>query len=75
MKNQVAKGRAKTQYMPLILAVYYMSTILLLCPFPVPAATPEQQAAHATLTLTDLYNVVEKLKAGEALTPKDQTIN
>ncbi|GAB3568751.1 class I SAM-dependent DNA methyltransferase [Spirosoma luteolum] len=34
-----------------------------------------QQAAHPTLTLTDLYNVVEKLKAGEALSPKEQTIN
>ncbi|MFD2569968.1 class I SAM-dependent DNA methyltransferase [Spirosoma soli] len=34
-----------------------------------------QQVAHATLTLTDLYNVVEKLKAGEALNPKEQTIN
>lgn len=34
-----------------------------------------QQAVHATLTLTDLYNVVEKLKAGETLTAKEQTIN
>ncbi|WP_157627118.1 class I SAM-dependent DNA methyltransferase [Spirosoma luteum] len=34
-----------------------------------------QQAAHPTLTLTDLYNVVEKLKACEPLTAKDQTIN
>lgn len=34
-----------------------------------------QQAAHPTLTLTDLYNVVEKLKAGETLTAKDQAIN
>jgi hypothetical protein len=34
-----------------------------------------QQAAHPTLTLTDLYNVVEKLRAGEALSPKEQTIN
>ena len=39
-----------------------------------------QQAAHPTLTLTDLYNVVEKLRqsdgsAGEPLTAKDQTIN
>ncbi len=34
-----------------------------------------QQAAHPTLTLTDLYNVVEKLKAGEPLSQKDQTIN
>ncbi len=39
-----------------------------------------QQAAHATLTLTDLYNVVEKLRqsdgsAGEPLNAKEQTIN
>ena len=34
-----------------------------------------QQAAHATLTLTDLYNVVEKLRAGESLNAKEQTIN
>ena len=34
-----------------------------------------QQAAHPTLTLTDLYNVVEKLRGGEPLTAKDQTIN
>jgi hypothetical protein len=32
-----------------------------------------QQAAHPTLTLTDLYNVVEKLRAGQPLTPKEQT--
>lgn len=30
---------------------------------------------YATLTLTDLYNVVEKIRAGEPLTTKDQTIN
>ncbi|WP_082455741.1 class I SAM-dependent DNA methyltransferase [Hymenobacter sp. AT01-02] len=35
-----------------------------------------QQAQHATLTLTDLYNVVEKLRAGQPLTTaKEQTIN
>ena len=34
-----------------------------------------QQATHTTLTLTDLYNVVEKLRAGEPLNTKDQTIN
>ena len=34
-----------------------------------------QQAAHPTLTLTDLYNVVEKLRAGEPLSAKEQTIN
>jgi len=34
-----------------------------------------QQGAHPTLTLTDLYNVVEKLRSGEPLSAKDQTIN
>ena len=39
-----------------------------------------QQAQHATLMLTDLYNVVEKLRRsnaskGEALTAKDQVVN
>ncbi|GAA4383219.1 class I SAM-dependent DNA methyltransferase [Hymenobacter koreensis] len=34
-----------------------------------------QQAQHPTLTLTDLYNVVEKLRANQPLTPKDQTVN
>ncbi len=60
-------------------------------PFPTPTSTQQshirklaeqldahrkrQQAAHPTLTLTDLYNVVEKLRAGQApsaLTPKEQ---
>ena len=31
-----------------------------------------QQAAHPGLTLTNLYNVVEKLRAGQPLTPKEQ---
>ena len=34
-----------------------------------------QQAANPTLTLTDLYNVVEKLRAGESLSAKDQIVN
>ena len=35
-----------------------------------------QQALHPTLTLTDLYNVVEKLRAGQPLsTPKEHTIH
>ena len=34
-----------------------------------------QQAQHPTLTLTDLYNVVEKLRAAQPLTAKDQTVN
>jgi len=34
-----------------------------------------QQAQHPGLTLTDLYNVVEKLRAGQPLTAKDQAVN
>ncbi|SFP79541.1 Type II restriction/modification system, DNA methylase subunit YeeA [Hymenobacter arizonensis] len=34
-----------------------------------------QQAQHTSLTLTDLYNVVEKLRAGTALSPKEQLTN
>ncbi|RUR26706.1 class I SAM-dependent DNA methyltransferase [Vreelandella andesensis] len=34
-----------------------------------------QQAEHPTLTLTGIYNVMEKLRAGEALNAKEQTIN
>ena len=34
-----------------------------------------QQAAHATLTLTGMYNVLEKLKTGEALNAKGKTIH
>ena len=34
-----------------------------------------QQAQHATLTLTDLYNVVEKLRAGQPLSTKEQAVN
>lgn len=34
-----------------------------------------QQAQHPTLTLTDLYNVLEKERAGEPLTAKDKTIH
>ncbi|MBC6988998.1 class I SAM-dependent DNA methyltransferase [Hymenobacter sp. BT491] len=34
-----------------------------------------QQAQHSTLTLTDLYNVVEKLRAGQPLTAKDQLVH
>ncbi|WP_162910652.1 class I SAM-dependent DNA methyltransferase [Hymenobacter oligotrophus] len=34
-----------------------------------------QQALHPTLTLTDLYNVVEKLRAGQELTAKDKQTN
>jgi len=34
-----------------------------------------RQAAHPDLTLTGLYNVLEKLRAGEALSEKDRKIN
>ncbi len=34
-----------------------------------------RQAAHPGLTLTQMYNVLEKLKAGEALTAKDKEIH
>jgi hypothetical protein len=34
-----------------------------------------QQAAHPSLTLTGMYNVLEKLRAGEALDGKERTIH
>ena len=34
-----------------------------------------QQAQHPDLTLTGIYNVLEKLRSGEALTPKDKLIH
>ncbi|WP_374323038.1 class I SAM-dependent DNA methyltransferase [Aquipseudomonas alcaligenes] len=34
-----------------------------------------QQAQHPELTLTGIYNVLEKLRAGEPLTAKDKTIH
>ena len=34
-----------------------------------------QQEKHPTLTMTGMYNVLEKLRAGETLTAKDQTIH
>jgi len=34
-----------------------------------------QQAQHPKLGLTDMYNVLEKLRSGETLTAKDKTIN
>ena len=34
-----------------------------------------QQAQHPTLTLTGIYNVLEKLKHGESLTAKEKTIH
>ncbi|WP_291936433.1 DNA methyltransferase [Limnohabitans sp.] len=34
-----------------------------------------QQAAHTDLTLTGMYNVLEKLRSGEALSAKDKTLH
>lgn len=34
-----------------------------------------QQAAHPDLTLTSMYNVLDKLRSGEALSTKDKTIH
>lgn len=34
-----------------------------------------QQAAHPHLTITGMYNVIEKLKSGEALTAKEKNIH
>ena len=34
-----------------------------------------QQIAYPSLTLTEMYNVMEKLRAGEELTDNDQTVN
>jgi type I restriction-modification system DNA methylase subunit len=34
-----------------------------------------QQEKHPTLTMTGMYNVLEKLRAGESLTGKEQTIH
>ncbi len=60
-------------------------------PFPVPTETQanrirdlaeqldahrkRQQAAHPEVTLTGMYNVLEKLRTGEALTEKDKVIH
>ncbi len=34
-----------------------------------------QQAAHPTLTLTNMYNVLEKLRSGDSLNPKEKAIH
>ncbi len=34
-----------------------------------------RQAAHADLTLTGMYNVLDKLRSGEALSAKDKTVH
>jgi hypothetical protein len=39
------------------------------------ATRKQRQALHPGLTITDLYNVVEKLRAGETLTGKDRSTN
>ena len=39
------------------------------------ALRKRQQAAHDTLTLTGMYNVLEKLKTGEALNAKEKVIH
>jgi len=39
------------------------------------ALRKQQQTQHPMLTLTDLYNVVEKLQAGQPLTAKEQVTN
>lgn len=35
----------------------------------------QRQALHATLTITDMYNVLEKLRSGETLNAKEQKIH
>ena len=35
----------------------------------------KQQEQHPSLTMTDMYNVLEKLRSGEPLTKKEQTIH
>src|SRR5690606_21758576 len=35
----------------------------------------QRQAMHPDLTMTDMYNVLEKLRAGEVLTAKDKSVH
>ena len=72
-------------------SVYNKSRCFDTFPFPTPTAVQadairqfaeqldahrkRQQAAHADLTLTGIYNVLEKLRSGEALTAKEKTIH
>ena len=67
------------------------TTVFLTFPFPDPtperaerirslaeaidAHRKRQQAAHPGLTLTGLYNVIEKLRSGEALTAKERIVH
>jgi len=71
--------------------VYVKSTCFETFPFPVASGRLEQSIGalaeqidqhrkrkleeHDKLTLTGIYNVLEKLRAGEKLTPKDKTIH
>ncbi len=72
-------------------ANYNNSTCFGAFPFPTPTAAQatrirdlaeqldahrkRQQAAHPEVTLTGMYNVLAKLRAGTALTPKEQAIH
>jgi hypothetical protein len=51
------------------------STAISACAEQLDAHRKRQQAAHPKLTLTDMYNVLEKLRAGEALTAKERVIH
>ncbi|WP_299700529.1 DNA methyltransferase [uncultured Pontibacter sp.] len=71
--------------------VYVKSTCFETFPFPTPteaqreqirgiaeqldAHRKQRQAQHLTLTITDMYNVLEKLRSGEALSAKEQKIH
>src|SRR5208283_5151991 len=71
--------------------VYVKSACFERFPFPVPSKSREarirdlaeeldahrkrQQVAHPDLTITGMYNVLEKLRSGEALTAKDKVIH
>ena len=72
-------------------SVYVKTTCFETFPFPDPAPTQaarirdlaeqldahrkRQQSLHPELTLTGMYNVLEKLRAGDTLTPKERTIH
>jgi hypothetical protein len=72
-------------------SVYVKTTCLEKFPFPVPTAPQaatirklaeqidahrkRQQAAHADLTLTGMYNVLERLRSSQTLTAKEKTIH
>ena len=70
---------------------YNQSTCFGTFPFPIPSDAQQsrirdlaeqldahrkrQQAAHSDLTLTGMYNVLEKLRSGDVLTAKERTIH